>query len=54
MELAASWYEDDEWRGYVLAEHRGDLAERHIFDARDGRKPAVRRAHSGVLGLEGG
>jgi hypothetical protein len=31
MELEASWYEDDEGRGYVLADPVSDLLEQHVF-----------------------
>jgi hypothetical protein len=31
MELEASWYADDEWRGYVLHDRVSDLLDRHTF-----------------------
>jgi hypothetical protein len=31
MELDASWYADDEWRGYVLHDRISDLLDRHVF-----------------------
>lgn len=33
MELEASWYADDEWRGYVLHDRVSDLLDRHVFVA---------------------
>jgi HIRAN domain len=31
LELPAWWYEDDEWRGFVLRDQRNDLLGRHVF-----------------------
>ena len=31
LELPAWWYEDDEWRGFVLCGHRTDLLDQHVF-----------------------